>query len=161
MFCQFALTDSVYDIVQYFFARGIAFSRHVAKAIYPANNARAGADFNGFNSLGLRSKQHTFTSADYTAYEDKHNALLRSSRGRAAFLRGGIVWCLAMEFSQSPVNVLFGPTDSVTEDGHSFNDTDYMYWDDSLKSKELDLICGVYQVYTCTGLYFLSVDDRH
>ena len=57
-----------------------------------------------------------------------------------------------MEFSQSPLDVLIGPTDSVTEDGHSLNETDYAYWDNSLTSEELELICGVYQVYTVDKL---------
>ena len=139
--------DSIHDIARYFFERGIPFSTRAVTAIR-TENSNLGADSNEPESLGLRSQYHIFSGADYIAYEEKRNALLRSPKGRAAFLRGGIVWRLAMEVSQSPIDVLSGPSDSALQSGHSFTDTNCTYWDDHLTVKELDLICGVYQVYT-------------
>ena len=57
------------------------------------------------------------------------------------------MWRLAMEFSQSPIDVLLGPSDSMTQNGHPFSNANNSYWDDHLSEEELDLICGVYQVY--------------
>lgn len=69
-------------------------------------------------------------------------------------MKGGIVWCLALEHVQGLAEelVLEGPSDEVLTRGtcwmlpqHNRSDS---LWDDDLSSDELDFICGVYKLYT-------------
>ncbi|KAJ6597166.1 hypothetical protein DFH09DRAFT_1023809 [Mycena vulgaris] len=82
-------------------------------------------------------------------YVSTRNHFLRTPRGRAALLYGGIVGRLARAVV-SAEDVLRGPAADATIngiclwDGHS----PYAYWDDCLTEQEVDLICGVYHVTT-------------
>ncbi|KAI0337193.1 hypothetical protein BDW22DRAFT_1303692, partial [Trametopsis cervina] len=94
--------------------------------------------------LGARSPNKPFSLVDYARYEDIRDALLRSCQGRAALMRGGIIWRLAVEVIGFD-DVLFGPSgnhtrqDAVVMDGENFVD-------DELNQHQLDLICGVYRI---------------
>jgi hypothetical protein len=99
-------------------------------------------------SLGVRPIGYQPDAADYAAYEAARDHFLRSSRARAAILKGGIVWRLAMEFI-GPGCVLTGPSDVASSEGQIFHFTDdTIFCEDILNDDELDLICGVYRVYT-------------
>lgn len=98
--------------------------------------------------LGLGVRSHTqseFTLEDYEAYLERRNELITSSRGRAAFLRGGIVWRLARAEMDDHYSVLDGPSEYPTAaDYVSFNGNGFV--DDTLNEHELDVICGVYRL---------------
>ena len=98
-------------------------------------------------SLGIRPRNYIPDAADYSAYQAIRDDFLRQPRGRAALLKGGIIWRLAMEYVD-PGRVIAGPTgNSVT--GHTLRfPNNHVYCDDNLTEDELDLICGVYKVYT-------------
>ncbi|KAJ7454721.1 hypothetical protein FB451DRAFT_1408137 [Mycena latifolia] len=83
------------------------------------------------------------------AYVALRRSFLRSSRGRAALLCGGIVGRLARS-EVSAEEVFRGPNDDARIngiclwDGHSSS----AFWDDCLTEHEINLICGVYYVGT-------------
>jgi hypothetical protein len=91
---------------------------------------------------------YEFTIQDYYAYEQERAALLKNPRiARAALLRGGIVWRLAVT-TMSFDDVLQGPSTAVTVHRHgnifksANNSVDLC--DDGLSQDELDVICGLH-----------------
>ncbi|KAE9402071.1 hypothetical protein BT96DRAFT_782134, partial [Gymnopus androsaceus JB14] len=100
--------------------------------------------------LGYRPKGYQFSIVDYHSYRATLEDFLRSPRGRAAILKGGLVARLAEDFITFE-SVGLGPSDDVLQFGHcqkSCQDPSLGYWDDELTVEELDLICGVYRVDT-------------
>jgi hypothetical protein len=98
--------------------------------------------------LGWRRQGYQPDHIDYTDYEAKRDAFLESPRARAALLMGGIVWRLA-KHSLNLDCVLSGPSSQARYHGlrhHSKMLGDTI--DDELTSDEIDLICGVYWIYT-------------
>ena len=100
---------------------------------------------------------YTFTIQDYYAYEQERAALLKNPRiARAALLRGGIVWRLAVT-TMSFDDVLEGPSRAVTvhRQGNIFNTTDssVSLCDDGLSRDEMDVICGLH--YCQNGMFVL------
>ncbi|KAL0578983.1 hypothetical protein V5O48_003023 [Marasmius crinis-equi] len=101
-------------------------------------------------SLGYRDHQHRFDLEDYAVYVRERDAFLRTYRGRAAVMMGGIISRLARN-AAIPADVLNGPALDVDREwgvGECFyrgygNDA---YWDDSLTEEEVNLVCGVYEV---------------
>ena len=117
--------------------------------------------------LGYRPKDWEVTDdswlANYSSYIDAHKFLLESSRSVAAFKQGGIVWRLAIdvlgfqEVSTVMLDAINGPTPDVfgpKGTGHYFVANGEPWCDDQLSEHELDIICGVYRVYT--GLYLFA-----
>lgn len=103
-----------------------------------------------YGGLGYRSEGYKPDRMDYIAYEATRNVFLRSPRGRAAMLEGGILARLASEVL-SYDRVCYGPSDDVIEEGVCLWDSNKHslgYWDDCLTDDEKDLICGVYRVDT-------------
>jgi hypothetical protein len=79
------------------------------------------------------------------------NAFLRKPRGRAALLQGGILWRLSVE-AVDVGSVLAGPSSDALQ-GHSFTTHHgFNYCDDALTEEEVELIVGVYRIYTGTRL---------
>jgi hypothetical protein len=98
--------------------------------------------------LGWRELGYKPDPVDYKAYEFKRDAFLRSPHGRAAILTGGIVWRLAIDVLGID-DVLRGPSEDSYQFGVRHNATGLVpSCDDILSEDELDLICGVYKVYT-------------
>jgi hypothetical protein len=100
---------------------------------------------------------YKFTQDDYFAYEQERAALLRDPRiARAALLRGGIVWRLAVA-TLSFDDVLDGPTTAATLRRQGVvlktSDASVDLCDDGLSKLELDIICGLH--HCLTGLFFL------
>ena len=99
-------------------------------------------------SLGYRPIGYTPHLADYAVYRASLASFLRRPHARAALLKGGIIWRLAREFLDNEA-VLMGPSEhalhgilgTFTCDGAKF-------CDDQLTEGEMDLISGVYKVYT-------------
>jgi hypothetical protein len=103
-------------------------------------------------SIPLRLPEYVFTSSDYRAYVQQRSALLADPRvARAALMRGGIVWRLAMA-TLSFDDVLYGPTAAVTlhRRGVSFKtrDSSVELCDDGLTQAEYDIICGLHHCYS-------------
>jgi len=105
----------------------------------------------------IHSAGHIFTLDDFNAYKHHWDSLLRSPRGRAALLKGGIVWWLAME-TVGVNECLEGPSIEaiVHRQGlvHPTADPTVVICDDDLSIAELDLICGVYECFTGKLLSF-------
>ena len=101
--------------------------------------------------LGARKTNDNFSAADYKAYVTRRNELLRSGWGRAALLKGGIVWRIA-RLVLTEDDLLSGPSGNHTQ-------RDYLrvgsvgYVDDELDEHEVDIICGVYRCLS--GTYFI------
>src|SRR5208282_1210554 len=103
-------------------------------------------------SIPLRLSGYEFTSKDYHAYVQERSALLADTRvARAALLRGGVVWRLAMA-TLSFDDVLQGPSVAATlyHRGVCFKigDDSVELCDDGLSQLEYDIICGPYRCYT-------------
>ncbi|THG94145.1 hypothetical protein EW026_g7268 [Hermanssonia centrifuga] len=136
------------DVARGLLQRGIPFrtllpvDQHVPKPSVPQLNIQ----------LGHHPYDYQPTPGDYTSYEGQRDTLLGRERVcRAALMKGGIVWRLAMEMF-GVESVLFGPKDVeaalyrvILHDGGS-------YVDDDLTQDELDVVCGVYKVTTKNNL---------
>lgn len=87
---------------------------------------------------------------EYRAYEERARALLTRPRGRAALLRGGIIWRLAMELlgTDGITRAAAGPSEECHIYGHEFSvpSREDPFYDDHLTPDELSLIAGVYIV---------------
>ncbi len=99
----------------------------------------------------LRLSTYQFTAEDYHGYCHDRAEVLTSPRvARQALMRGGILWRLAMEHA-SFQDVLAGPSIVATihHQCKPFNKgSDGIYIDDVLTIHEMEVICGVYYVYT-------------
>ena len=62
-------------------------------------------------------------------------------------MHGGIVWRLALE-SVSDNAVLIGLSHDVFLEGSFLSSADGYLWDNVLLEDELEVVCGVYKVYT-------------
>ncbi len=99
----------------------------------------------------LRLSSYQFSAEDYHMYCHDRAQVLRNPRvSRQALMHGGILWRLVMEYA-SAENVLTGPTSTATihRQCRSFNiGRDRFYIDDVLTVHEIEVICGMYYVYT-------------
>ena len=136
------------DIARHLVKRGMAFSTRVPPppTAYPPPPHYSHPPI----GLGWRYPQYKPDAVDYAAYECARDALLRQPHARAALLKGGIIWRLAREHIDYSSNaVLSGPSEYVYHCGHALRFSDgQVSWDDDLSEQEMDLICGVYKVYT-------------
>lgn len=135
---------SILDVVQHLLELGIPFRTWTPftppqRPPYPHPSV----------GLGWRNVDYKPDAADYASYAAARDEfLIRSLHGRAALLRGGIAWRLAIEaLGMAPA--LSGPSTDVYDHGQFIiPQTGTQFWDDALTEEELDLICGVYKVYT-------------
>ncbi|KAJ3791887.1 hypothetical protein GGU11DRAFT_694143 [Lentinula aff. detonsa] len=102
--------------------------------------------------LGFRPAGFSPTLQDYQAYEVLRDDFLRSARGRAALLAGGIVARLARD-AVNEQDVYDGPTENALQEGEHVlcvweEGKHFALWDDHLTEEEIDLICGTYEVAT-------------
>lgn len=94
--------------------------------------------------LGMRVKDTGFTRSDYLHYVDQRNDFLRAYRGRAALLRGGIIWRIA-RMVLSWDSVVDGPSQYHTRNNYTaLLGTGYV--DDTLHAHDVNILCGVYRV---------------
>jgi hypothetical protein len=142
-----------YEISRHLLHRGIAFHTLLPLRTIPKSPI---PDL-GTNFHSIRSAGYVFTTRDFDAYINRRDALLRSPRGRAALLKGGIVWRLAVE-TIGVDECLEGP--SIETIVHrrglllSTADPKVELCDDDLSIAEVDLICGVYECMTGKLLSF-------
>lgn len=97
--------------------------------------------------LGFRRAGYTPDIHDWRAYETERDQFLRSARGRAAVLAGGLLSRMATT-TVSEENVIFGgDPERLQRQGRCFWEHEGAgYWDDFLTPVEVDLLCGVYMV---------------
>jgi len=133
------------DIVKYLLDHGIAFNTLIPD---PGNVPRLIPDkvYLGWRNAGYQPDQY-----EYVAYEERRDAFLKSPRGRAALLAGGILWRLSV--GAVPENaVLSGPSPVAPAYGVNYPLPELgAFCDDKLTPDEEDLITGVYRVYTNVG----------
>ncbi|KAI0695833.1 hypothetical protein BC835DRAFT_1414656 [Cytidiella melzeri] len=95
--------------------------------------------------LGIVEHKHKFTLDNYKAYVAKRDEIITSFQGRAALLRGGLLWRLARDSYADDSEVCKGPSGFAMRDNHRvLGDWDYV--DDDLSLHQEDVICGVYRV---------------
>ncbi len=134
-----------YEVSRCLLHRGVAFHtvlplRRIPKSPFPDTIPSS-----------TRSPGYQFTVDDFNAYVHRRDSLLRTPRGRAALLKGGIVWRLAEEVIGID-ECLEGPSVEtlVHRRGHVYPTADPSFdlCDDDLSTVELDIICGVYTCFT-------------
>ncbi|KAJ7708382.1 hypothetical protein B0H17DRAFT_917418 [Mycena rosella] len=136
---------SLRDVMEQLVARGIPFmTGRRSDYIFQISSIRP-----RYSGLGYRACGYKPDLIDYNTYVALRRAFLRSPRGRAALLYGGIVGRLAR--SEVDLDEIFrGPSDDAFINGICLWDcrSSFAYWDDCLSDQELDLICGVYHIAT-------------
>ena len=93
---------------------------------------------------------YSFTKRDYDAYLHQRVTILNGPGGRAALLRGGILWRIAVQ-EVSWDDVLRGPSTSTLVHRRGFSVEDgagNTLWDDELENHDAALLCGCYNCYT-------------
>ena len=100
-----------------------------------------------------------FGVKDYDAYARQREIILSQPRGRAALMRGGIIWRLSTSIV-SFSSVLQGPTgwSPIPNTMLSVHDpkTNELFIDDNLTDMEFNLISGTYACHTGKTFPFLS-----
>jgi hypothetical protein len=106
--------------------------------------------------LGWRKPGYKPDAFEYTAYEQRRDAFLTQPHARAAMLMGGIVWRLAKHaFDQA--DITSGPSVNAVSGCIPSSSSHPIMYDDVLSQDEVDLICGVYKVYTCKWIRMIEV----
>ncbi|RDB18819.1 hypothetical protein Hypma_014528 [Hypsizygus marmoreus] len=149
--------SDIVSIYQWLLNKGIAFNTFVPGPQLPQESKQQ-VFVPRYIGLGFRPANYKPDELDFRAYVSSRDRLLRSPRGRAALLAGGIVARLAREVVDTNA-ILSGPSDSVFADGRCYWNGDSSssgYWDDDLTQDELDKICGVYRV--ATGILISKFD---
>ncbi|KAJ3564734.1 hypothetical protein NP233_g8105 [Leucocoprinus birnbaumii] len=101
----------------------------------------------------VRMSDHTFEKEDYTAYLTQCDSLLQLRRARAALLRGGYAWQIALG-SMAHSQAWRGPSRIYENPDHMFAARDSAgseYIDDNLTRVEFEILSGVYSVSTGKG----------
>ncbi|KZP19820.1 hypothetical protein FIBSPDRAFT_743283 [Athelia psychrophila] len=104
------------------------------------------------SGLGERSAGYNPDLLDYMGYERDRTHFLMSDRARAVMEEGGIVWRLGIEHLNYD-DVVGGPVDVAAGLYERFDGEPVGGWDDKLTDHELDLMCGVYKIFTAPGTY--------
>lgn len=104
--------------------------------------------------LGMFPQGYKPNSLDYQMYELRRDELLRrGGHMRAALMRGGILWRLAI--SCLGIDCLIDGPSSDAMCPYVLNIGDKFGVDDDLSQAEVDIICGVCRVQTCKFHYWL------
>ncbi|KAI0346335.1 hypothetical protein BDW22DRAFT_1302985, partial [Trametopsis cervina] len=82
---------------------------------------------------------------DYKAYEQERDEFIRSERGHATLLKGGIVRRLAHEIANIQ-SIYMGPEPNRVVQECEIEGTTYI--EDELTPQELDVIVGLYRILT-------------
>lgn len=96
-----------------------------------------------------RPENYIFSPADYRAYVERRLQLLRDKTvAIAALLLGGIVWRLAMESNIDLNSVISSSPEDMLPTLRQVRDGEKVFVESVLSQEQLDVICGVYKVYT-------------
>jgi hypothetical protein len=141
-----ALGPSLIDVAQFLLDEGIPF-----RTLTPSSESprRTPSPTPSRQLLGSRPYQYKFDIADFATYETIRESFLKDQpQGRRALCYGGIVGRLARETLPDSA-ALAGPSDSALQGEQGFfQDGGDFFVDDQLSDRELDLICGTYDVGT-------------
>lgn len=140
--CIRSSSSNICDVARRLLKTGVPFNTFILSPLPPAVALPPSLPSTPFPGLGVRFPGYKPDAADYISYQAQLGSFLRQPHARAALLKGGIVWRLAMEFL-GPQDVLVGPS----EQAFTRHQQSGLY-DDDLTDDELNLICGVYKVYT-------------
>ncbi|KAK0230328.1 hypothetical protein IW262DRAFT_1453227 [Armillaria fumosa] len=103
-----------------------------------------------YSLLGCRPTDYKPDRLEFATYQALCKGFLRSQRGRAALLAGGILGCITQDFISND-EVYLGPSADVLKSGIYFvadGESTPVFWDDALTDDEIDLLCGIYKVET-------------
>ncbi|KAG6847580.1 hypothetical protein H0H93_007274, partial [Arthromyces matolae] len=147
-------SSNFFELVHELLDRGISFQTCIKG---PAKPPPPPPQFQ-VSGLGYRPKDYKPDELDYLAYVFHRDNFLRTPRGRAALLKGGIISRLARDVIEYQ-HVLDGPTCNVFSTGTMLpSHSGVGYWDDTLNEHEIYLICGVYKVDTDQRLSTQTAD---
>ncbi|KAH6877446.1 hypothetical protein BKA70DRAFT_1448133 [Coprinopsis sp. MPI-PUGE-AT-0042] len=103
------------------------------------------------NGIPFRTfRNYEFNGDDYDSYLRLRNHMLKHPRMRAALLRGGIIWRLAVGYLV-PEDALYGPSYSSALISIVHPHTSEQLANDSLSEIEVQLLAGAYVCYTGNG----------
>ncbi|KAG6852777.1 hypothetical protein C0991_009200 [Blastosporella zonata] len=131
--------SSIAAMIRYLVENGVSF-----RTVKPVATIRTFVPVEEHN-LGFREKDHIFNGNDWSIYQTYLRNVVNGPAGRAAVLRGGIVWRLTYQLVKTR-RILNGPTTSARDVGFSFGNRRLI--DDVLTSGDEDIICGVFKVGT-------------
>ncbi|KAH6906527.1 hypothetical protein BKA70DRAFT_1429214 [Coprinopsis sp. MPI-PUGE-AT-0042] len=143
--CRLDRQMTYYDVAAYLLKNGIPFRTFRSVRSLTSTSYHPLPD-----SLPYRLLGYEFNGDDYDAYLRLRNHMLKHPRMRAALLRGGIIWRLAVAYL-FPEDALYGPTRSSTLISVVHPHTSEQLADDSLSEVEVQLLCGAYVCYTGHG----------
>ena len=137
------LGPNMESVVNFLVHSGIPFNTVIASNTYPhPPRLRLSPPI----GLGMRLRNFSPDPEEYRLYEKARDDFLCGSFGRAALLKGGVIWRLAKEVV--PISEVFnGPTQLAKDFGQLVltTDGDDMI-DDDFSEEQLDLISGLYRI---------------
>jgi len=149
-------SQDIFGVSRHLIEQGIPF-RTLQLLRAPVSMSRS----NYIKSTPFRLSGYVFTLHDYAAYLRDRAAILSQPWARAALLRGGIVWRLAID-NLSVDAALDGPSSAVDVHhiGDSFHDERFInkYCDDGITDHDLSMICGSYECFTGSHFILLSFE---
>ncbi|KAK0464114.1 hypothetical protein IW261DRAFT_1347389 [Armillaria novae-zelandiae] len=137
----------IIDIAKSLIRRGISFQAAVQDSHERVETSSI-APYYGL--LGCRPTDYKPDRLEFATYQALCKGFLRSQRGRAALLAGGILGRIAQDFIPND-EVYLGPSSDVLKCGVCFvadGESTPVFWDDALTDDEIDLLCGVYKIET-------------
>lgn len=135
------------SLVQFFAQTGRPFSTRMPICTQPTPPSAPRLRSYFPEGLGERHEHYTPDALDYKGYERDRAEFLQSDRVGAAIKQGGIVWRLAVEHLRLE-DIMVGPLDLPSALYERFDGEPVGGWDDDLNPNELNLICGVYRIFT-------------
>jgi len=140
------LGPSLIDVAEFLLKNGTPFHTLAPSSKLPLEQAPATSPH---LSLGCHPHRYKFDLADFAAYETRRESfLLAQPQGRRALCYGGIVAHLARE--TLPDSAVFtGPSYKACQE--TLEEGGDLLVDDRLSDRDLDLICGTYEVETGLG----------
>ena len=147
--CRLDPNFDEYDIARCLVQQGIRFQTLLSLRDIP-HSPKSSNRMLPIDMLPIRLSGYQFSLRDYEAYRRQCSAIFAHPRARAALLRGGIVWRLAIEFLSFD-DALQGPSIATTVYRHGLSvecQKGNILGDDDLTEVELNLICGAYICYT-------------
>lgn len=142
---------SLEDLVTYFLHSGRQFSTRLLVKSLPLLPKK----HSPLISLGWRHADAKVKGHKYIYYERLRAHFFSRPHSRAALLRGGIVWRLAVEALSGfrEEDILLGPSTDYSTYGTAIRLGGSIWVDDDLSEHETDLICGVYKTFK--GIFWL------
>ncbi|KZP08142.1 hypothetical protein FIBSPDRAFT_761900 [Athelia psychrophila] len=103
--------------------------------------------------MGWREATWKPSPHDYAGYWFNLRDWMTTSRARAALMSGGIVWrvCLEVLVPEDLQLVLLGPDYAGHGKRVRFDGEQHESWDNTLTEDDMDVISGVYKMYTGSG----------